>query len=105
MNTFNSTLTLLTKLLLAPLAQWPLVALLVWSAVAGILMAIVFRFTSNQPAIRRAADRCRAELGDPPSPGVAGGGGQAEAGHTGVHDADGQPADLQVADHGRYDEA
>lgn len=62
MNTFNSTLTLLTKLLLAPLAQWPLVALLVWSAVAGILMAVVFRFTSNQPAIRRAADRCRAEV-------------------------------------------
>lgn len=62
MASFNGILTDASELLLSPLARWPLLALAVFSAIAGVLMAIVFRFTSNQQAIRRAADGCRAEL-------------------------------------------
>ena len=45
-----------------PLASWPLGALVLCSVVVGVLMAIGFRFTSNQQAIRRAADGCRAQV-------------------------------------------
>ena len=55
-------MTRIFEVLMAPVASWPLVALIVWSAITGIVMAIVFRFTSNQKAIGRAADRSRAEL-------------------------------------------
>jgi hypothetical protein len=40
----------------------PLATLLVWSAVSGIAMAFVFLFTSNQQAIKTAADRSRAQV-------------------------------------------
>ncbi len=46
--------------LLSPLS--PLVALVVLSAVTGVLMTIGFRYTSNQAALRRVADMTRANL-------------------------------------------
>ena len=55
MSAFNAFLTNTTDAILSPLAKWPLIALLVYSAIAGVLMAVVFRFTSNQQAIRRAS--------------------------------------------------
>jgi hypothetical protein len=45
---------------LAPLPPW--LALLLISAVAGVLAALAFRFTSNQKALRRVADQVRANL-------------------------------------------
>lgn len=62
MNTINAALGQLTDLLLAPFTSLPLVALIFWSAVAGVAMTYVFGKTSNQAAIRRVADRARAQL-------------------------------------------
>lgn len=47
-------------LLLSPFS--PLAALVVLSAVTGVLMTIGFRYTSNQAALRRVADMTRANL-------------------------------------------
>ncbi len=58
----NLILSRIFEILMAWIAQWPLVALIVWSAGTGIVMAILFRFTSNQKGLGRAADRSRAEL-------------------------------------------
>lgn len=55
-------MTRIFEVLMVPVASWPLLALIVISAITGIVMAIVFRFTSNQAAIGRAADGSRAEL-------------------------------------------
>ena len=62
MDLLNHTLFRACELLLAPIAYWPLGALIACSAIAGIVMAIMFRVTSNQQAIGRAADGCRAEV-------------------------------------------
>ena len=63
MNAINATLTAWADRLLAPLQEWPPVCtLLVLSVVAGMLMAVVFRYTSNQRALRRVADRSRAQV-------------------------------------------
>jgi hypothetical protein len=62
MNAINATLTRIADWLLGPFAAWPpLATLLFWSAIAGVLMTIVFRYTSNQQAVKRAADRSRAQ--------------------------------------------
>jgi hypothetical protein len=58
----NQAMTRLFEVMMVPVASWPLVALIVCSAITGIVMAVVFRFTSNQKAIGRAADGSRAEL-------------------------------------------
>jgi hypothetical protein len=50
------------ELVMAPIAHWPLFALVLWSIVTGIVMAWLFRWTSNQKGIGRAADRSRAEM-------------------------------------------
>jgi hypothetical protein len=55
-------LTRLADWLLAPFATAPLAGLLCWSAVAGVVMTLVFGKTSNQQALRWAADQTRAEL-------------------------------------------
>lgn len=62
MELLNSTITRISEFLLTPVARWPLGALVVCSAIVGVVMAIVFRVTSNQQAIGRAADGCRAEV-------------------------------------------
>lgn len=62
MKFLNYSLSRTSELLLGPVAQCPAGALVLCSALAGIVMAIMFRFTSNQQAIRRAADGCRAEV-------------------------------------------
>ncbi|MGD9724418.1 MAG: hypothetical protein AB7O59_24195 [Pirellulales bacterium] len=63
MDAFNYGLTRSTDWLLAPLSGLaPWITLLVWSALAGVLMAVVFLYTSNQQAIKRAADRSRAQV-------------------------------------------
>lgn len=63
MNVLNAILVKLTGLLLAPFATLPSqVALVVIAAVAGVLAAVAFRYTSNQQALRRVADQIRANL-------------------------------------------
>ena len=62
MTFLNSILTNLTATLLAPFTQIPLIGLVFWSAVAGVVMTVVFGKTSNQPALKRAADETRAQL-------------------------------------------
>jgi len=63
MNAFNAFLAKLTELVLAPFAGLPSqVPLVILSAVAGVLAAIAFRYTSNQAALKRVADQVRAAL-------------------------------------------
>ena len=63
MSFLNHIMTTLFGWVLAPFeALPPLAALLLWSALIGVLMAVVFRFTSNQRALRAAADQVRANL-------------------------------------------
>ncbi len=58
----NLTLSRIFEILMVPVARWPMIALIICSACAGIVIAIMFRFTSNQRAIGRASDGSRAEL-------------------------------------------
>jgi hypothetical protein len=62
MNQLNALLTPLADWLFAPFTSMPLAGLLFWSAVTGVIMTYVFGKTSNQVALRRAADRTRAQL-------------------------------------------
>ncbi|MEX0677022.1 MAG: hypothetical protein WD063_08105 [Pirellulales bacterium] len=63
MDATNLTSTRAMDWLLSWSAQWsPLATLLVWSAVAGVLMTVVFRYTSNQQGLKTAADRSRAQV-------------------------------------------
>ncbi len=62
MNPLNAILTRLFDWLLAPFEAWPLAGLVFWSAVCGVAMTFVFGKTSNQAALKRAADRTRAQL-------------------------------------------
>lgn len=63
MDDLNAILTRAFDALLWPLADWPpIFALLAAAAVTGVLAAVVFRFTSDQAAVGRAADEMRAHL-------------------------------------------
>jgi hypothetical protein len=63
MNTLNALLTRLTDALFAPLVGWPAwLPLVLVSAVAGVVMAVVFRFTSRQELLRRDAELVQAQL-------------------------------------------
>ncbi len=63
MNTLNAVLTSCVDSLFAALATWPpILALVLVSSIAGILMAVMYRFSSNQRALRRAADQSRAQV-------------------------------------------
>jgi hypothetical protein len=63
MNVLNAVLAKLTSLVLAPFVGLPAqVALVVVAAVAGVLAALAFRYTSNQTALKRVADQVRANL-------------------------------------------
>lgn len=61
MNSLNAALTGFADWLLGWRADWPLATLLFWSAAAGLAMTFVFRYTSNQQALKLAADRTRAQ--------------------------------------------
>ena len=62
MNSINAILTQLGEWLLGPFAASPLVGLVIWSAIAGLVMSLVFGKTSNQRALKRAADSSRAQM-------------------------------------------
>ena len=63
MNTLHRQLGELLETILSPLAAWsPLGALVLISAVFGVVVALVFRWTSNQQKMRRIADLCRAQV-------------------------------------------
>lgn len=63
MNQLNALLRDLTDLVLSPFAGIsPWVPLVVLSALVGIVMAIVFRYTSPQQKLRHVADLSRAEV-------------------------------------------
>lgn len=63
MNSINAVLTKLGDLLFAPAAYWsPQVTLVVFSVLCGVAMTFIYRHTSNQTALRAAADRTRVQL-------------------------------------------
>lgn len=62
MNAINALLTQAADWLIAPLADFPRLMLLVCSVVTGVLMSIAFRYTSNQKALARVADLGRGHL-------------------------------------------
>jgi hypothetical protein len=63
MDTLNLSLTHATEWMLGWFGGLsPLVTLLVWSAVAGVLMALVYLYSSNQQALKTAGDRSRAQV-------------------------------------------
>ena len=61
-DTLNTAISCFVDWLLAPLAGAPGAALVIISVVTGVVMTIVFRYTSNQRALRAAADRTKAML-------------------------------------------
>ncbi len=63
MNWINGILTTIGDVLLKPMTSWsPAAVLVVVSVVAGILMTVTFRYTSNQAALRRVASVSKAQL-------------------------------------------
>ena len=62
MDTLNAFLTSAGTILLAPFRNYPATGLVFWSVVTGVIMTFVFGKTSNQRALRRAADNIRAQL-------------------------------------------
>jgi uncharacterized membrane protein (DUF106 family) len=62
MDILNLALTRLFDALLWPFGRWPAVGLIVVSALAGILMLLVFKVASNQTRIRRSRDLINAHL-------------------------------------------
>ena len=63
MNWLNGILTAIGNVVLAPMTSWsPAVVLIVVSSVAGVLMTVTFRYTSNQAALRRVASVTKAQL-------------------------------------------
>lgn len=63
MNALNAAIASAVAAILAPFAALPpWVGLCVVAAISGVVAAIVFRFTSNQKALKRVSDRVRASL-------------------------------------------
>ena len=62
MDTLNASLTSAAEWFLSPFRHYPTTGLIFWSTVTGIIMTLVFGRTSNQAALRRAADNIRAQL-------------------------------------------
>lgn len=61
-DTLNAILTSCIEAILSPLSGAPALALVLVSLVSGVVMTIVFRYTSPQRALRRVADRTKAML-------------------------------------------
>lgn len=62
MDVFNLALTRFFDALLWPFGRWPVGGLVVLSALAGVLMLLIFKATSNQTRIRRSRDLINAHL-------------------------------------------
>lgn len=62
MDSSNQFLTSVGDLLLAPFRNWAGTGLVFWSVITGVLMTYAFGKTSNQRALRNAADGIRAQL-------------------------------------------
>ncbi len=63
MNVVNGLLNPVFSLMFAPFAALPAwVALVFWSVVFGVLMAVAFKYTSPQQRLRRVVDRIRANM-------------------------------------------
>ncbi|RMF83992.1 MAG: hypothetical protein D6744_03815, partial [Planctomycetota bacterium] len=63
MNALNGALRAAARFVFEPMASWPpIVPLLIVSAISGVVAALVFRYVSNQDALRRVADKVRASL-------------------------------------------
>lgn len=59
----NAVATAIAGACFAPFASLPpWLTLTVWSAIAGVLMMIIFRYTSNQKALKEVGNRVRANL-------------------------------------------
>jgi len=62
-NWINGILTPIGNVLLAPLQTWPpAVVLVLLSVVAGVLMTVVFRYSSDQKGLKRVASLTKAQL-------------------------------------------
>lgn len=63
MNWINGILTAISNMLLAPVKTWPpAVVLIVLSVIAGVLMTVVFRYSSDQKGLKRVASLTKAQL-------------------------------------------
>ncbi|MEE8459658.1 MAG: hypothetical protein V3S08_07285 [Phycisphaerales bacterium] len=63
MNWINGILTAISNILLAPVKTWPpAVVLIVLSVIAGVLVTIVFRYSSDQKGLKRVANLTKAQL-------------------------------------------
>ncbi len=63
MNWINGILTPIGNVLLTPLQTWPpAVVLVLLSVVAGVLMTVVFRYSSDQKGLKRVASLTKAQL-------------------------------------------
>jgi hypothetical protein len=63
MNWINARITDISDLVLAPFASWsPLAVLIMLSVVFGVAMTVVFRYTSQQAALRTVVKRTKAQL-------------------------------------------
>jgi len=62
MDVFNLALTRFFDALLWPFGRWPAAGLVVVSALAGVLMLLIFKAASNQTRIRRSRDLINAHL-------------------------------------------
>jgi len=62
MNVFNGLLTSTFDLVLAPFASSPAWTLIAVSVVSGVVMTLVFRYTSNQAELRAVVRRTRSTL-------------------------------------------
>ena len=63
MNWINGILTPIGNVLLTPVQTWPpAVVLVLLSVVAGVLMTVVFRYSSDQKGLKRVASLTKAQL-------------------------------------------
>ena len=62
MNVLNAVLNRIADVLLTPFTSLALWGLAFWGIVAGIVMTMVFKRTSNQRALVRVADQTRAQM-------------------------------------------
>lgn len=61
-NFLNAVLSKLVAVGLTPFASYPAIGLFLTGLLAGVVAAVVFRFTSSQSALRRVSDQTRANL-------------------------------------------